>query len=278
MAFCLEELYRQTAPDHQLIVDAYDALGRLRGVISRRAAALLEELREIKGANLDATLPRVFHALVHVDAAGTATRRRAFRDELDATSQTRVIINKLIQGRLLTAADADDRATVTLAHEALLLEWPALHDWLDCHRTQLQRVQTLIAALSDGAWRVRSSAASALGQIGLVTAEVLPALITALQDDDKEVRRSVAMALEQLGPAAVPALITALQDDDKEVRRRAATTLGWLGPEAASVGQLGSAAVPALITALQDNDKTVRRNSAKALRRIRLASPAANSV
>ena len=86
MAFCLEELYRQTAPDHRLTVDAYDALGRLRGAISRRAAALLEELRETEGVDLDAALPQVFHALVHVDAAGTATRRRAFRDELGETA------------------------------------------------------------------------------------------------------------------------------------------------------------------------------------------------
>src|SRR5918995_220961 len=44
MAFCLEELYRRTTPDHQLTMDAYEALGRLHGAISRRASTLLEEL------------------------------------------------------------------------------------------------------------------------------------------------------------------------------------------------------------------------------------------
>ena len=46
MAFCLEELYLQTAPDHRLTVNAYDALGRVHGAISRRAEALLEELHK----------------------------------------------------------------------------------------------------------------------------------------------------------------------------------------------------------------------------------------
>jgi len=123
MAFCLDELYRKTAPDHWLTIDAYDALGRLRGVISRQAAALLKELRETKDVDLDAALPQVFQNLVHVDATGMATRRRAFRDELDKVDQIRLIIDALVQGRLLAAEDADGRATVTLAHEMLLLEW-----------------------------------------------------------------------------------------------------------------------------------------------------------
>jgi hypothetical protein len=53
MAFCLEELYWRTAPDHRLTMGAYDATGRLRGAISRRAVALLEELREIEDVDLD---------------------------------------------------------------------------------------------------------------------------------------------------------------------------------------------------------------------------------
>src|SRR3712207_5532299 len=83
MAFCLEELYRQNALGHRLTVDAYDALGRLRGAIHRRVTALLEELRTSEGVALETALPQIFRALVHIDASGTATRRRALRKGLD---------------------------------------------------------------------------------------------------------------------------------------------------------------------------------------------------
>jgi hypothetical protein len=200
MAFCLEELYRQTAPEHRLTVDSYDATGRLRGAISRRAAALLEDLRETEGANLDAMMPQIFRALVHVDATGTATRRRALQNDLSETAPIPAIIDKLVKGRLLAAENAGGRATVTLAHEALLLEWPALRDWLDCNRAQLQRVQMLIAALGDANVKVRGSAAKALGDIGPAAVEAVPALITALGDAKEEVRGATAKALGRIDP------------------------------------------------------------------------------
>jgi HEAT repeat protein len=293
MAFCLEELYQQTAPDHRLTLDAYDHLGRLRGAISRRAAVLLEELREAGGADLDAALPGVFRTLIHVDAAGTATRHRAFRDELGDTPQIQLIIDKLVKGRLLAAGGVDGRATVTLAHEALISKWPALHEWLNCNRIQLQRIQLLIANLTDVAADVRWSAARALGQIGPAavpalitvlidinayqdvrgdaaealgligpaTAEVVPVLITVLGDANKDVRWNAACALGQIGSAAaeaVPALITALGDANEDVRWNAAWALGQIGSAAAE-------AVPALITALGDANEDVRWNAFEAL-------------
>jgi formylglycine-generating enzyme required for sulfatase activity len=136
MAFCLEELYQQNAGGHRLTLDAYKALGRLRGAIGRRATALLKELHETEGVALDTALPQLFRALVHVDAVGTATRRRAFLDELGETAPISPIVDKLVKGRLLAAENADDRATITLAHEALLQEWPALRVWLDRHIKQ----------------------------------------------------------------------------------------------------------------------------------------------
>ena len=166
MAFCLEELYQQTAPEHRLTMGTYKATGRLRDAISRRAAALLEELRETKGVDLDTVLPQLFHALVHVDATGMATRRRAFQDKLGDTAHIRPIIDKLVKGRLLAAEDADGQATITLAHEALLLEWPALRDWLEHNRKQFQRIQRLLLSLSPSEIADRRYAAEELGKSG----------------------------------------------------------------------------------------------------------------
>jgi HEAT repeat protein len=242
-------------------VDAYEALGRLSGAISQHATALLGKLWETEGVDLNTVLPRLFHALVHVDAAGTVTRRRAFRDELNGTAHIPPIIDNLVEGRLLAAEDTDGRATITLAHEALIKEWSHLRDWLDRNRAQLQRIQSLLINLVAPKPADRRYAAEALGQLGPAAAVVMPALIDTLGDANSRVRQSAAWALEEIGPTAVSALITALGGGDMWVRRSAAAVLGRIGSVTEEV-------VPALITALGDGDTWVRRSAVEALGRI----------
>jgi Pentapeptide repeats (8 copies) len=131
IAFCLEELYQRTAPEHRLTLEGYKAMGGLRGAIGQRAGKLLAEFRETQGAGLDKALSRVFDSLVCVDA-GKAARQRASRDELMvAPAPIPQLVEKLIYpGRLLVAENTGGQATVTLAHDALLQEWPDLRDWL----------------------------------------------------------------------------------------------------------------------------------------------------
>jgi len=75
---------------------------------------------------------------------------------------------------------------------------------------------------------VRSSAASALGQLG--EAAAVEPLIVALRDENSYVRSSAASALGQLGEAAaVEPLISALSDADRSVCSSAARALGSLG-------------------------------------------------
>jgi HEAT repeat protein len=246
-------------------VDAYEALGRLSGAISQHATALLGKLWETEGVDLNTVLPRLFHALVHVDAAGTVTRRRAFRDELNGTAHIPPIIDNLVEGRLLAAEDTDGRATITLAHEALIKEWSHLRDWLDRNRAQLQRIQSLLINLVAPKPADRRYAAEALGQLGPAAAVVMPALIDTLGDANSRVRQSAAWALEEIGPTAVSALITALGGGDMWVRRSAAAVLGRIGSVTEEV-------VPALITALGDGDTWVRRSAVEALRNIEPAA------
>ena len=224
VAFCLDELYRRTIPEHRLTLDAYRAINGLRGAIGRRAGELLEGIKSTEEAGLDAVLPRAFRALVHVDAAGKVTRQRAFRDELMAAPAPipRLIETLVHPGRLLLADDSGGRATVILAHEALIQEWPALREWLECDLAQMQRVQRSPAASSfarvrgpsicdRSPWADRAgsgrggagaggrsgrrrperapAAAAALGQIGPAAAEAVPALVTALGDANEYVRQ-----------------------------------------------------------------------------------------
>ena len=58
VAFCLEELYRRTAPVHRLTVDAYLGMGRLRGSIARRVAELLKDIKSDEPSSLDSSHPQ----------------------------------------------------------------------------------------------------------------------------------------------------------------------------------------------------------------------------
>jgi hypothetical protein len=147
VAFCLSDLYRRTAPLHSLTLDAYRAMGGLRGAIAQRAEEILNTIDSIGPPDLDVTLQDVFRALVHIDAAGKAARQWTYLGDL-MSKPTPIphLVEALINGRLLVAEDAGGQAVVTLAHEALLHEWPTLHRWLDRNRDQL-RIAELLGAI-----------------------------------------------------------------------------------------------------------------------------------
>jgi (1->4)-alpha-D-glucan 1-alpha-D-glucosylmutase len=270
VAFCLEELYRRTAPEHRLTLDAYRAMGGLRGAIARRADELLKELQAAEAAGLSAALPQTFRALVHVDATGKAARQRTPRNALLARpAPIPQLAETLIHGRLLLAEEAGGRATITLAHEALLQWWPALREWVDQNRAQMQRIQRQMLGLAAHESKDRQHAAEALKEIGPAAAEaapeVVPALVATLGDDDVAVRRAAIEALTAIGPAAVLPLANALEAADKVLRRAAAEALGRIEPAAV---EMAPEVVPTLVAALADADVAVRRTAAELLGRI----------
>jgi HEAT repeat protein len=283
VAFCLEELYREAEAENRLTLDNYNALGGLRGAIARRSAALLDELRETEGVPLDTMLPQLFVSLVHVDAAGTATRRRAPRNDITRSQPLSRLVDTLIRGRLLIAEGDGAQALLAVAHEALILEWPALRDWVHRNRERLQRVQRLLSSLVASEVEDRRYAVGELRKIRPPPPEVVSALIPRLVDSDPLTRVEVMNSLEEIGVAAAPALIEALGQlvesyEGFEIQRGAEEVLRRLRPWIVSdlatavrhpvlevrriaIGILGEStrdeagiAVPALIEALADEN------------------------
>jgi hypothetical protein len=148
MAFCLDELYRQTAPDHRISLAAYHKIGGLKGAIGHQATRVGERLP----TNALEALPRLFQALVHVDAVtGATTRQQANRAEITTDDAAAAeLLEALIDARLLQANEnAEERqATIEVAHEALFDSWPQLHDWLRDNQTFLQRRTEIEAAMA----------------------------------------------------------------------------------------------------------------------------------
>jgi HEAT repeat protein len=262
VAFCLDELYRRTAPEHHLTIGAYRAMGRLPGAIGRRAGELLDSFGAPAPDEITLALRQVFRALVHVDATGKAARRRVPREALmTAPDPVPRLVQALINGRLLLAEGAAGHAVVTLTHEALIDEWPALRDWLERDRTIMQRVQRQLLHLASPDAQDRQHAAEALGRIGPTASEALPALCAAICDPEWTIRRAVIEAIGHISPAGAPvlsALIAVLRDDKPQVRAAATIVLG----------QVGEPAVAALLIAVADADETVRREATDALTRI----------
>src|SRR3712207_9510500 len=60
-------------------------------------------------------LRRLFQALVHVDADGTPTRRRAPRPDWADDSALAMLVAELVEARLLRADEAEGRPTVEVA-------------------------------------------------------------------------------------------------------------------------------------------------------------------
>lgn len=123
----------------------YEAVGGLSGALAQRA----EETFATLGAEERGAIRQVFLRLVAVDAGGE-TRRRITSGEVETLgyreSTVRTAINAFDRARLLTFdRSPDGEATVEVAHEALIREWPRLRGWLDEVRDDL-RLQGILAA------------------------------------------------------------------------------------------------------------------------------------
>ena len=138
-----------------------------------------------------------------------------------------------------------------------------------------QSVATISEALRSSRPGVRAAAASVLREMGERGHEALDPLTVALHDENRWVRCIAAEALGNLGShaePAVPALLGLIDHPDAYTRRRAIDALGHIGPAARS------AAAPLAKAEEQDPDAAVRRAAYLAIRQVRLAEIAQESL
>ena len=133
LAYTLRELYGRAGRDGLVTVEDYEAVGGVVGALRRRADRLLDELnRRGKGRIALPTLLK----LAAIEGEGEPTRRRLPLSALDADE--REIVDAFVDARLLTtASDTDGEASVGVAHEALLRQWPPLREAIETARDSL---------------------------------------------------------------------------------------------------------------------------------------------
>jgi tetratricopeptide (TPR) repeat protein len=146
LQFTLEELYQRRRDDGTLTLEAYRELGGVEGSLARRAETVFEKLP----ADVQAALPRVLDALIHVRREGQEAigRRRARQDDFE-TPAARKLINAFIEARLfVTELDDDGQASIMVTHEALLWHWPRVKEWIEQNRENL-RIHSRINAAAE---------------------------------------------------------------------------------------------------------------------------------
>src|SRR6184192_669104 len=126
-------------------------------------------------------------------------------------------------------------------------------------------VEGLIAALRDRDGAVRTVAAEALGRLG--DSQAIKGLIALFKDSSKLVRVSATIALTQIGDATVDPLIAGLKDENFQVRLHSVQALGGITSDYPTGRSWlrDSRPVPGLIALLQDKDRAVREDAAIAL-------------
>ena len=150
LQFALTELFTRRTGTSLSLAD-YRGLGGLRGVLSRRA----EELYSGLGQQEQRVASQLFMRLVRLGQGSGDTRRRLpVRDLADLEADpvaVSAVLGTFAAHRLLTYdRDAvDGRASVAIAHEALIEEWDRLRGWIERHRAALRRHEALEAAVDE---------------------------------------------------------------------------------------------------------------------------------
>jgi predicted negative regulator of RcsB-dependent stress response len=142
LEFMLRELWekRQGRLMHRA---AYDAMGQLEGAIAARAEALFDTLTR-NDPQADQCIRSIVLRLVRPGEGEQDTRRRAALTDFDAPAIK--LIQRLADDRLLvsSAGSTSEASVVEVAHEALILHWARLREWVDADRDFM-------------AWRQRAS-------------------------------------------------------------------------------------------------------------------------
>lgn len=141
LQFTLAELYEKRV-DGRITAGALAALGGISGAVGKRA----EEVYAALGDSTRPSVREVFGRLVTPGEGVADTRRRARLGELSASGKTAV--DEFVAARLLVTDNevSTREPVVEVAHEALLVRWPRLHEWVENDRQWLTQLQHLAGA------------------------------------------------------------------------------------------------------------------------------------
>ncbi len=134
--YLLHRLTEERSPDGVLSFKSYEILGGVEGALASRADHVLAELNPP-----EQTLDFLLSSLVTLsgDEQESFVRRRVPRADLERDDASRLLVETLVEERLLTSsASSEGSAVITVAHEALFRVWPPAVTWLSKNREFLR--------------------------------------------------------------------------------------------------------------------------------------------
>jgi hypothetical protein len=154
MQYTLTQLwYRQQ--NHQLMLSVYHQLGGVFGALKQRADEVYGSLTPEQ----QQTAKHVFMNLTHLGEEAEDTRRRVAQASLVTPQHPKArvaeVVKHLADANLVVTDDQSEpaqgnpRATVEVAHEALIRNWPQLREWLDDEREALIKQRSLEQAAQE---------------------------------------------------------------------------------------------------------------------------------
>ena len=159
LQYTLTELFERRQGTR--IADAtYRELGGVSGALVKRAEGLLAGL----GPDAHDIARQIFLRLVTLGEGSDDTRRRVLQTELEQLDVDRAMAQAVLDtfGRhRLLSFDRDPvtrSPTVEISHEALLIEWARLRDWIDSARHDVRNQRRLADAMQEWIGAERTAA------------------------------------------------------------------------------------------------------------------------
>lgn len=153
LQYTLTELW-QRQESNQLKVSTYMRLGGVTGTLKQRADAVYDALTPTQ----QHTAKHIFLSLTQLGEGSEDTRRRVTQDSLISAQhpepQVIAVVKRLADANLVVtderSLEGEERmATVDVAHEALIRNWPKLRQWLDENRDLLRQQRRIEQAAEE---------------------------------------------------------------------------------------------------------------------------------
>ncbi|MBH0019610.1 winged helix-turn-helix domain-containing protein [Pseudoalteromonas sp. SWXJ133] len=133
LQYTLQELYLQRSDNNELLHSVYTKLGGIEGAIGKKAEDVFISLNSEQQQQLNSVLSQ----LVTLNPDGKTITSRAARWQTLNNKSQKEFVQAMVESRLFVSHLQNGEACFSLAHEALLRQWPRAKNWINDHKDAL---------------------------------------------------------------------------------------------------------------------------------------------
>ncbi|TMP09337.1 transcriptional regulator [Pseudoalteromonas sp. S3178] len=133
LQYTLQELYLQRSDNNELLHSVYKKLGGIEGAIGKKAEDVFIGLSKAQQQQLKSVLSQ----LITLNPDGKTITSRAARWKALTNTNQKELVQAMVDSRLFVSHLQNGEACFSLAHEALLRQWPRAKQWISDHKDAL---------------------------------------------------------------------------------------------------------------------------------------------